>query len=61
MDKKIIATSILIAILFVVAIAGTIVYCNGVISDGNSKIASLNSQIANLDGKFLTLELKQQI
>ena len=55
MDKKIIATSILIAILFVVAIAGTIVYCNGVISDGNSKIASLNSQIANLDGKVSDL------
>ena len=56
MDKKIIAQSILVAILFVVAIAGTIVYCNGIISDGNSKMASLNSQIANLDSRVSDLK-----
>jgi hypothetical protein len=56
MDKKIIAPSILIAILFVAAIVGTIVYCNGVLSDRNSKIASLNSQIANLDSRVSDLE-----
>jgi hypothetical protein len=56
MDKEIIGTSILISILFVAAIAGTIVYCNGVISDGNSKIASLNSQIADLTNKVSDLK-----
>ena len=56
MDKKIIATSILIAILFVAAIAGTVIYCNGVINGGNSKIASLNSQIANLNSKVSDLK-----
>jgi hypothetical protein len=56
MDKKITATSILIVILFVAAIVGLIVYCNGVLSDGNSKIASLNSQIANLDSRVSVLK-----
>jgi hypothetical protein len=56
MDKKIIATSILIAILFVAAIAGTIIYCNVVIDGGNSKIASLNEQIANLNSKVSDLK-----
>jgi hypothetical protein len=56
MNKKIIAISVLIAILFVSAIAGTIIYCNGVINDGNSKIASLNGQIANLDSKVSNLK-----
>jgi hypothetical protein len=57
MNKKIIA-SVLIAIVFVVAIAGTIVYCNRILSDGNSKITSLNSQIANLESRVS--ELKTQ-
>jgi hypothetical protein len=56
MDKKIIATSILIAILFVAAIAGTIVYCNGVLSDGNSKIESLNGKISDLTSRVSDLK-----
>ncbi len=56
MDKKIVATSILIAMVFVAAIAGTMVYCNGIISDGTSKVASLNSQIASLDSKVSDLK-----
>jgi len=56
MNKKIIiALSVLIAALFVSAIAGTTFYCNGVINGGNSKIASLNVQIANLDSQITNL------
>ena len=55
MNKKTIATSLLIAILFVAATAETIIYSNGVLNDGNSKIASLNSQIANLESKVAGL------
>jgi hypothetical protein len=55
MNKKIIAITILIAILFVSAIAGTIFYYNGVATDRNSKIASLNNQIAKLNSKISNL------
>ena len=55
MNKKIIAISVLVAILFVGAIAGTIVYYNGVVNGRNSKINSLNSQIANLNNEIINL------
>ena len=42
MNKKIIAISFLIAVLFVSAIAGTVFYYNCVVNDRNSKIDSLN-------------------
>jgi len=45
----------LIAILFVSAIAGTIVYYNGIVNDKDSKIASLNNQIANLNSQITNL------
>jgi hypothetical protein len=45
-----------VALLFVSAVAGTIVYCNAVIKDANSKIASLNGQIANLNSKVSNLK-----
>jgi len=48
MNKKIIAVSVLIAVLFVSSIAGTIFYYNGVVNDRNSKIVSLNNQVTNL-------------
>ncbi len=56
MDKKIVGTSILISILFIAAIAGTIVICNGVLSEGNSKIALLNSQITDLNQRVSDLK-----
>jgi hypothetical protein len=55
MNKKIIAISVLIAILFVGAIAGTMFYYNGVVNDKNSKIVSLNTQIANQNNEIANL------
>ncbi|MGD0070558.1 MAG: hypothetical protein ABSB71_03245 [Candidatus Bathyarchaeia archaeon] len=56
MNKKIIVISILIvAVLFVSAMAGTIFYYNGVVNDRNSKIDLLNAQIANLEGQITNL------
>ncbi len=57
MNKKIIAASVLTAILFVSAIAGTIVYYNNKIADLNIQISSLKSQIKNLTSANLTSEL----
>ena len=49
MNKKITVISFLIvAILFVSAIAGTIIYYNSQITNLNSQISNLKSQIANL-------------
>jgi hypothetical protein len=56
MDNKIVAASILIALVFIAAVAGTIVYFNGVLINGNSKIASLNDQIADLNNKVSVLK-----
>ena len=58
MSKKVIATSISIALLFVIAIAGTVVYCIEVLNDGNSKIASMNTQILNLNKKVSELKIQ---
>ena len=55
MNKKIIAISVLIAILVVSAFVGTLFYFNGVVNDRNSKIASLNTQIANLNNEITNL------
>ena len=51
MNKKIIAISFLIAILFV----GTIFYYNGELNGKNSKTASLNNQIAKLNSQISNL------
>jgi hypothetical protein len=56
MNKKIIAISfLLVAILFVSALAGTIVYYSSVVNQKNSEIALLNSQIANLTSQISNL------
>ena len=50
------AVSVLVvAILVVSAIAGTIFYYNGVVSDGNSEIALMKSNIANLINEITNL------
>jgi cell division protein FtsL len=60
MNKKIVALSFLIiAILFVSAIAGTILYYNGVVNDKNSHIASLNNQMGNLNSQISNLSVVQ--
>jgi len=56
MDRKIMAIALLIAILFVSAIAGIIFYYNGKIADLNSQIANLDSQISILNGQIKNLE-----
>jgi len=48
MNKKIIAISVLIAVLFVSAIAGTIFYYNNKVSNLNSQISNLKSQLTQL-------------
>ena len=55
-NKKIIAISVLIAILFVSAIAGTIFYYEGKVNISNSKIASLSNQVANQDSEIANLK-----
>lgn len=54
-NKKIIAISVLIAVLFVSAIAETISYYNGVVNRENSTIASLSTQIANQNNEITNL------
>jgi hypothetical protein len=54
-NLMLIAILFAVVILFASAIAGTIFYCNRVISAGNSKIASLDGQIANLNGQMTNL------
>ena len=51
----VVLSALIVAVLFVSAIAGTIIYGNREIKDGNSKIASLNGQIANLNSQILNL------
>jgi len=55
MNKKIIAISVLIAILFVSAITGTIVYYNVVVNQKDSQIANQNNEIANLNRQISNL------
>jgi outer membrane murein-binding lipoprotein Lpp len=55
MNKKIVASGLLIAILFVSAIAGITFYYSSIVNDGNSKINSLNSQIVDLNSKVANL------
>ncbi len=56
MNKKIIVSVLLIVILFVSAIAGTLLYYNGVVKEKNSKIALLNDEIANLNSQISNLK-----
>ena len=55
LGKKIIVTSVLIAVLFLSAIAGTVLYYSGEINDDNSKIVSLSAQIANQNDEISNL------
>ena len=56
MNKKIvIAVSVLIAILFVSAFAGTIFYYNSVLNQKDSQIANQNNEIANLTSQISNL------
>ena len=55
MNKKIIAISVLIAILVVGAFAGTIFYYNGEIANQNSQISNLKSQLTNVTGQLTNL------
>ena len=48
-------TVLLVAIFFVGAVSGTIVYYNGVVNERNSKIGSLNNQVASLNGEVSNL------
>ena len=57
MNKKIILASVLIAVLFVSAIAATIFYYNSKISDLNSQISNLNNVIANIPTAHLVASL----
>ncbi|MGA2386353.1 MAG: hypothetical protein ABSG33_07460 [Candidatus Bathyarchaeia archaeon] len=50
-----VVSATVIAILFASALAGTIVYYNGVVKQENSKIASLNNQIANQNTEIANL------
>jgi outer membrane murein-binding lipoprotein Lpp len=59
MNKKFVISVLAVAVLFVVAIAGTVSYYSGVVNDRDSKIESMNSQIANLNSEILNL--KEQV
>ncbi len=54
--KKLVLSALIVAVLFVSAIAGTIIYYNGVVNDRNSKIELMNSQIANLNSQISDLK-----
>jgi len=55
MNKKVIVIAVLIIVFFVSAIAETVSYYNGEISNKKSKIASLNAQIANQNNEVANL------
>lgn len=55
MSKKTVASVFLMTILFVSAIAGTIVYYNGLLNARNSRINSLNSQITIQNNEIANL------
>ena len=52
---KVLIVVIVISVLFVSAIAGTILYYNGEVNQKNSQIASLNNQVANLSNQISNL------
>jgi len=54
-NKKIIAISVLIAILFVSAISATILYYNGVVNQKDSQIANQNNETANINDEIANL------
>ncbi len=55
MKRIIIASFLLVALLFVSSIAGTIVYYDGIVNGKDSKIESLNNQIENLNSQITNL------
>ena len=55
MNKKIVGSGLLVAILFVSVIGGTVYYFDGILNDSNSKINSLNNQITNLNNEITNL------
>jgi cell division protein FtsL len=48
-------TALIVAMLFVSAIAGTVVYYNTAVNNKNSKITSLQSQISNQNREIANL------
>ena len=56
MNKKIIAISVLIVILFVSVIAGIIVYNNNILNEKDSQISLLNGEIPNLNTQISNLK-----
>ena len=57
MNKKLIAISVFVVIIFVSVIAVTIVYYNNKVSNLNSQISSLKNQVTNLTFVNLTSDL----
>jgi len=55
MNKKIAVISVLVAVLIVSALAGTIVYYNGVVNQKDSQIANQNNEITNLTNQISNL------
>ena len=55
MNLKIVAISVLIAVLFVSSIIGTISYYNALLNSKHSKIASLNNEIAGQSNEIANL------
>ena len=55
MNKRIMASVLVIVLLFVSTIVGTIFYYNGELNGRNSRINSLNSQIVSLNKEVETL------
>jgi hypothetical protein len=55
MNKRIVAVSVLAAVLFVSAIAGTIVYYNSKVASLNSQILNQNIEIENLTSQISNL------
>lgn len=54
-DKRKVVSALIVAILFVSAIAGTIFHYTDLVNDKNSTIASLNNQLTNLSGEISNL------
>jgi len=59
MNKKIVMSVLIIAMVFVSAIAGTKFYYDNMINDKKAEIESMKSQISNLDRQIS--DLKSQV
>ena len=52
---RVVMAGLIIAILFVIVIAGTVIYYSTALNNKNSKISSLNSQITNQNNEIANL------